>query len=301
MPSFKDCHWAEEMKSNKTEATDKEREIILQNLSRYQNLSSIIPNGPKLYRIVFDQYGGRIPSERFEEVSELSIGGILLHSIQEKDFQRLLEDLEGWLGLYPEYANEDFGKKLQNNLFNFFSELEVYDALKRAGCSPERDVSQKGIAKNLDFKARPDGRDILIEVTTPRMNLETELIYDETPHSGFFDPKRGIERDGYTGPTRVEVVVESKVKEQIQEAASGIDCPVILIINCKYAYPEIMGYGQNTSGFISGIIHYQKGTSRFNPTKSCQLSEKEKRFFARLMGPTREEQLQQMFSKENEK
>ena len=49
----------------------------------------------------------------------------------------------------------------------YSSELEVYDALKRAGCSPERDVAPGGQAregkntKNLDFRVRPDGRDNL--------------------------------------------------------------------------------------------------------------------------------------------
>lgn len=105
--------------------------------------------------------------------------------------------------------------------------------------------------KNLDFKVRPDGRDILIEVTTPRMRLETELMYSDTPHAGFFDPSRGIEREGYAGPSRAQVVVESKVINQILEVASGTDYPVILIINHTYAYPEIMmGFGEDVSGRI---------------------------------------------------
>ncbi len=61
-----------------------------------------------------------------------------------------------------------------------------------------------------------------------------------------------------------------------------------LIINCTYAYPEIMmGFGEDVSGRISGIIHYRNGTSEFRSTRGCNLSEKEKRFFTRLMGPTR--------------
>ena len=76
--------------------------------------------------------------------------------------------------------------------------------------------------KNLDFRVRPDGRDIFIEVTTPRMRLETGLMYSDTPHAGFFDPGRGIEREGYAGPSRAEIVVENKVINQILEATSGI-------------------------------------------------------------------------------
>ncbi|MDR9817315.1 MAG: hypothetical protein RJR34_11195 [Candidatus Methanoculleus thermohydrogenotrophicum] len=283
------------MSRNIIEATDEEREIIRQNLARYPLLSRIIPRKPLLYRVAFDQYNGRIPPERFEEIAEFSLGGILLHSVGDKEFQGRLQRVEAWLELYPEYVNAEFGRKLLNNFLNYSSELEVYDALKRAGCSPDRDVSLedktregksvKDTPKNLEFRVRPDGRDILIEVTTPRMNLETEQMYGQTPHAGFFDPERGIEREGYTGPSRAEVVVGSKVTNQISEAAGGTDCPVILIINCTYAYPEIMGFGQDTSWQISGIIHYRNGLSRFRPARGCDLSEKEKRFFTRLMGP----------------
>jgi hypothetical protein len=155
--------------------------------------------------------------------------------------------------------------------------------------------------KNLDFRVRPDGRDIFIEVTTPRMSLETELMYSDTPHAGFFDPGRGIEREGYAGPPRAQVTVESKVIKQILEATSGTDYPVILIINHTYVYPEIMmGFGDDVSGRISGIIHYRNGMSEFRSTRGCDLSEKEKRFFTRLMGPTRAELLQRILSGENE-
>jgi|GEM_PF-2010840 len=298
-------------KRNTSEATDEEKEIILQNLACYPVLSSIIPRKPLLYRVAFDQYKGKISSERFEEVAEFSLGGFLLHSVQEAEFRDRLQRVENWLKLYPEYANAEFGKKLLSNFLNYSSELEVYDALKRAGCSPDRDVSLKDEAgkgksmknkpKNLDFRVHPDGRDILIEVTTPRMSLETELMYSDIPHAGFFDPGRGIEREGYAGPPRAHVVMENKVINQILEATSGTDYPVILIINHTYAYPEIMmGFGEDISGCISGIIHYRNSTSEFRPALRCDLSKKEKRFFARLMGPTRAEWLQRMLSGKNE-
>ena len=289
-------------KRNTIEATDEQKGIILQTLARYPVLSSIVPRKPLLYRVAFDQYNGEIPPERFEEIAELSLGGILLHSVEDEEFRNRLQRVENWLNLYSEYANAEFGNKLLSNFMNYSSELEVYDALKRAGCSPERDVAPGGkTGKNLDFKVRPDGRDILIEVTTPRMRLETELMYSETPHAGFFDPGRGIEREGYAGPARAQVVVESKVINQILEATSGTDYPVVLIINHTYAYPEIMmGFGEDVSGRISGIIHYRNGTSEFRTTQGCCLSEKEKRFFSRLMGPTWAEWLQQILSRKNE-
>jgi hypothetical protein len=275
--------------------------VILQSLACYPALSRIIPQKPLLYRVAFDQYNGKIPPERFEEIAEFSLGGILLYSGEDEEFRDRLQRVENWLNLYPEYVNAGFGNKLLSNFLNHSSELEVYDALKRAGCSPDRDVAPRGkTGKNLDFKVRPDGRDILIEVTTPRMRLETESMYSDTPHAGFFDPSRGIEREGYAGPSRAQVVVESKVINQILEATSGTDYPVILIINYVYAYPEIMGFGEDVSGRISGIIHYRNGTSEFRPAPGCDLSEKEKRFFARLMGPTRAEWLQQILSGKNE-
>lgn len=194
-------------------------------------------------------------------------------------FQKQLETVEGWLKLYPEYANREFGTKLLNNFFNFFSELEVYDALRRAGCFPERDVVLMGKTKNLDFKIRPDGRDILIEVTTPRQSLETDLIFGDTPLAGFYDPERGIEREGYSGPPRERVIVENKITNQILEATNGIDTPVILIINCTYAYAEIIKGDQDTTGYISGTVLYKNKTSRFYPAEKCHLSEKERLFF----------------------
>jgi hypothetical protein len=301
----------EQKKRNTNEATDEEKGIILQNLACYPVLSSIIPRKPLLYRVAFDQYGGKIPPERFEEIAEFSLGGTLLYLAEDKEFRNRLQRVENWLNLYPEYANAEFGNKLLSNFVNYSSELEVYDALKRAGCSPDRDVSLKNEGrvgknmkdkpKNLDFRVHPNGRDILIEVTTPRMRLETELMYGETSHAGFFDPSRGIERERYAGSSRAQVVVESKVINQILEATSGTDYPVILIINHTYAYPAIMmGFGQDISGCISGIIHYRNGTSEFRPALRCDLSKKEKRFFARLMGPTRAEQLQRILSGKNE-
>lgn len=290
-----------EKKRNTIEATDEEKGIVLQNLACYPVLGSIIPQKPLLYRVAVDQYSGMIPPERFEEIAELSLGGILLYSGEDEEFRGRLQRVENWLNLYPEYVNAEFGNKLLSNFLNHSSELEVYDALKRAGCSPDRDVAPGGkTGKNLDFKIRPDGRDILIEVMTPRMSLETDSMYRDTPHAGFFDPGRGIEREGYAGPPRAHVVMENKVINQILEATSGTDYPVILIINCTYAYPEIMGFGNDVSGQISGIIHYWNGTSEFRSTRGCDLSEKEKRFFTRLMGPTRAELLQRILSGKNE-
>ena len=66
------------------------------------------------------------------------------------------------------------------------------------------------------------------------------------------------------------------------------------------AIPLIMGFGEDVSGRISGIIHYRNGTSEFRPALRCDLSKKEKRFFTRLMGPTRAEQLQRILSGKNE-
>lgn len=86
--------------------------------------------------MAFNQYKERIPPERFEEMAELSLGGILLYSVEDEEFRDRLRRVEGWLALYPEYANAEFGRKL----LNLSSELEVYDGLKRAGCSPDRDV-----------------------------------------------------------------------------------------------------------------------------------------------------------------
>jgi hypothetical protein len=275
------------MNKKVTEATDEEQEVIRQNLAHYPTLHSIISEDSLLYRVSFDQYMGRIPPERYDDVAEFFLGGILLYSHQDKQFQKLLEKLEGWLKLYPEYSNREFGEKILNNFFNFFSEFEVYNALRFAGCLPERDVALTGKTKNLDFKVCPDGRDILIEVTTPRQSRETDLMFDDTPLAGFFNHERGIEREGYSGPPRVRVITENKITNQISEATNATDFPVILIINCTYAYPEINEGCQDTSGCISGMVLYRNGTSEFFPAEMCHLSDKERRFFTHLMEPNR--------------
>ena len=61
-----------------------------------------------------------------------------------------------------------------------------------------------------------------------------------------------------------------------------------------------MGFGEDVSGRISGIIHYRNGTSEFRPALRCDLSKKEKWFFTRLMGSTWAEQLQRILSGKNE-
>ena len=82
------------MSRNIIEATDEEREIIRQNLARYPLLSRIIPRKPLLYRVAFDQYNGEIPPERFEEIAEFSLGGILLYSGEDEEFRDRLQRVE---------------------------------------------------------------------------------------------------------------------------------------------------------------------------------------------------------------
>jgi len=49
-----------------------------------------------------------------------------------------------------------------------------------------------------------------------------------------------------------------------------------------------------------GSSNYRNGTSEFRPALRCDLSKEEKRFFARLMGPTQAEWLQRILSGKNE-
>ncbi|MBP2134503.1 hypothetical protein J2128_002469 [Methanomicrobium sp. W14] len=268
-------------------ATDEEKKIIIKNLSYYPTLKSIfLEESPLLFRIQYDQYKGKIPPERFEEIAEFLIGGILLHLNSQKDFKKLIESLECWLKLYPEYANIEFGDKILSNFFNFFSEIEVYDTLKRAGCNPEKDVIiNKNTKKNLDFKICPNGRDILIEITTPRMSMRVEQMFEVVPHPGFYTPEFGIETDDYFGNPRDEVIVVNKILNQISEVTQGNDSIVILIINNTYAWPNLMSCNRDDYNEIDAIIIYnsKKKISKFYPMATCCLSEKEIQFFSTLM------------------
>jgi len=70
----------------------------------------------------------------------------------------------------------EFGNKLLSNFVNSSPELEVYDALKRAGCFPDRNVVPEGkTGKNLDFKsARMEGMSSSREsITGPGLLAET--------------------------------------------------------------------------------------------------------------------------------
>lgn len=64
---------AEKMKKMVTMATDEDQEVIRENIASYPTLHSIISGDPRLYRVSFDQYKGRIPSERYDDVAEFSL------------------------------------------------------------------------------------------------------------------------------------------------------------------------------------------------------------------------------------
>lgn len=79
-------------KRNTIEAADEQKGIILQTLARYPVLSSIVPRKSLLYRVAFDQYDGEIPPERFKEIAERSLGGILLYSVDKAKGYPFLPD-----------------------------------------------------------------------------------------------------------------------------------------------------------------------------------------------------------------
>jgi hypothetical protein len=274
------------------EMTVSEKRIVDEILSQYPTLKRIIHRNPLLYRKYIDQYSGAIPALRFEEIAEFSLGGIILGSQSSRQFANQLNQLETWLSVHNEYATGGFGDKLVTNFFNYYSEIEVFDALRRAGCyTIDRDIPIGQGNENLDFSIFIRGKAILIEVVTPRMSLEIESWFGSDPGqqtAGFFDNERGIQRLPETPYTRVQAIIEKEIQKHFSNVDASFQRPVILIINFLYAYPEIVSnlrflMETNPPLFFHGILMYKDGRSEFNPNPRFSLTENEITFFNRLL------------------
>jgi len=273
------------------ETTAEERQLLNQILSHYPILERIVRNNPLLYRKYIDQYSGNIPEEQFEEIAESSIGGIVLGTQICNQFANQLTQLETWLSVYSIYATRGFGDKLVKNFLNHYSEIEVYDALKRGGCyTIDRDIRIGQGNNNLDFSIFLKGKEILIEVVTPRMSYDIETSFQADPilpHAGFFDIERGLQRQPESPYTRVQTIINKKIEQHFQNVGTGFSRPVILIINYRYAYPEIISnlsqiMENDPPGIFHGILMYKERRGEFYSNPRYSLSENEITFFSRL-------------------
>ncbi|ABS54700.1 hypothetical protein Mboo_0177 [Methanoregula boonei 6A8] len=164
--------------------------VINEALKKYPHLEKIIPQCTPRSKLHFDQFKGEIPKSRKHEISESKIYEVLLGSGESKQFSCQLSFLESLLTKYPEYCTKSFGQQLVGAFFSHYLEIEIYDNLRECGYDPLIDPDIIPNLKNstkADFKINQSGHDIFIEVVSPRLPLDEELMFEEKPKMRFFE------------------------------------------------------------------------------------------------------------------
>jgi len=156
------------------------------------------------------------------------------------------------LARYPKYCTKSFGQQLVGSFFSHYLEIEVYDNLKVCGYDPLIDPPVMPNLKNsskADFKINQNGYDIFIEVFTPRLPMDEELMFEEKPKTGYFGDS---ERDDtlnkiyneyshhfkpyeprYNSPTLI--VLDKTYSMGLSEALGSLDLSKIY---SKYEFPD---------------------------------------------------------------
>jgi hypothetical protein len=234
-----------------------------------------------------------------ENLSEVTLAGVLFGSFIEQNnpdnsgfiiygippqrqFTRKLENLEKWLSCYGEYRTVGFGKKINLDFINYYTEIQFYNKLIRFGWSPSINIPVGAGATNLDFKINFSSREIFIEVTTPLLSRKYEEQITESLENctgfgnefGFFDVM-AIIRD----------TICDKIKKQVKNIGSDENC-IVLVINVEYlmtpfgilsAPEKIFEYlfSTNFPKYVYGLILFSTDQSRFfiNPRYSLSLEE----------------------------
>ena len=257
-------------------------------LSQYPNLNSIITKNPDFYRLTLAQFGATTQDHQ----KELRLSGILLNVDTEREFAILIENVEHWLELYPVYRTKKFGRKLSDNFFSHYSEIEVYHFVKQEELVPVRDpnIVINGITKELDFLVRVDERDFFIEVITPRPSQEWEDSFD-SGYCGVADPIKGLGPKNTGEYSRVEAVVLKEIKKHFEGILieTTVDFSIIIAINCHWTAREIIpclnpSIFEKLPSFISGIFIFDELSHKvFYPNPYYQFSQISMKSFNRIM------------------
>jgi hypothetical protein len=258
---------------------------ILRMLAYYSCLNTIIRKDPTFYRSTRDQYDG----DSVEERKELTLGGILFALSDIQEFIVMLDNLNEWICRYPEYQTKSFGKKLTENIFNFYSEIEIFHYLKEKEIHPVLNplINSKS-GKNLDFDIYLDSKRYFIEVLTPRMSKELEKEF-ESEDCGFYDRDMGLGPKNKEPYSRVKTLIVEEIAKHIEISSETVDAPIILVINNTYANWEVPGTQNPFSSmvlpnFICGILFYDRHRgSNFFANPDSRLADKEIQFFEKLI------------------
>jgi hypothetical protein len=258
---------------------------IVRMLAYYPSLKGIIRRDTNLFQLNRDQYNGDSDDDR----KELTLGGILLTLSDVREFIEMMDNLNIWICNYPEYQTQSFGKKIKDNFFNFYSEIEVFHHLKEKGLTPKHNPQiNAGSRKNLDFDIEIESHSYFIEVLTPRMSVALEELI-EREGAGFYDPERGLGPRNEEPFSRVQTLIKEEIAKHIDLSTEHPDAPVILVINNTYARWEIPGVLNPFETLelpesICGILFYDRyGTSRFFVNPAYAMDAREQELFSTLM------------------
>ena len=258
---------------------------INQMLTYYSCLEKIIRKDALFYRTTRDQYDGDSPEDR----KEFTLGGVLLALSDVREFIEMMDNLNEWICRYPEYQIKPFGKKLKDNVFNFYSEIEVFHHLKEKGIEPKLNPRiNTDSRQNLDFDVHIGSNRYFIEVLTPRMSKDLEEEF-EVGCSGFYDPDRGLGPNNQEPFSRVKTLIKEEIAKHIDLSSESVDAPIILVINNTYSMWEIPGTQSPFESLalpesICGILFYDRyGNSRFFTNPAVRMEDEETQFFLSLM------------------
>lgn len=241
---------------------------INQVLKRYPLINEIIPRNDSFYRLNRRQYGNDTP----ESQQELRLSGILYEIYPVLDFINMLDIIESYLKKYPEYRTKAFGKKISDNFFSFFSEIEIYDRLKNAELNPiiDPNIVVNGRKKQLDFLVRVNNEDYYIEVVTPRTSKAWEEEF-ERGGAGFLDPEKGLGPKNKGDRYRANDIIVQEIKKHLLGVPQDVTkCKIIVVMNIRFSALEII-MGENSTIFnkippiICGILLYDGYTGRYYP------------------------------------
>jgi len=254
-------------------------------LTYYSCLEKIIRKDSIFYRTTRDQYEG----DSSEDRKELTLGGTLFALSNVREFIEMMDNLNEWICRYPEYQTKSFGNKLKDNVFNFYSEIEVFHYLKEKKIQPKLNPRiNTGSRQNLDFDICLGSNRYFLEVLSPRMSKGLEEQF-EVGYSGVYDPDRGLGPNNQEPFSRIKTLIKEEIAKHIDLSSESVDAPIILVINNTYAIWEIPGTQNPLDSLalpesIYGILFYDRyGNSGFFANPAVRMNEEDTNFFETLM------------------
>ncbi len=254
---------------------DKRRIDIV--LADYPSLQSIITKNPDFYRMTRAQFGETTPPHQ----QECRLSGILNEIYPSLELIEYLEQLESLLNLYPEeYRTKVFGKKICDDFFSFFSEIEVYHYLRKRHLVPVREpiISINGREKKLDFSIKINETNYYIELVTPRPSQQWEGEFDRGG-TGFGDPRKGLGPKNIGYRSRLNDIILKEIKKHFLDVPEEkIAYPILIIVNVRLTAREIIIGDEllifdEISRNIYGIVLYDGIQSKYFPNPHLKIDE----------------------------